>query len=155
VLDGRRDVLRFLTDPLAEDVEVIGPVRVTLHAATSAVDTDWTAKLVDVHPDGTALNVVDSIVRARYRDPSRGAQLPEPGRSHEVTIELGATAQLFAAGHRIRLDVSSSNFPRFDRNPGTGATTGSTAEADFVTAEQSVRHDPDHPSRLTLPAIGV
>lgn len=151
-LDARTDVLRFVGDALAEPVTVIGPVRLTLHAATSAADTDWTAKLVDVHPDGTALNVVDGVLRARHRDPAHPTLLPA-GEVHELVVELGAVGHRFRAGHRIRLDVSSSNFPRFDRNPGTGAPGGTTPASAFVVAHQQVRHDAAHPSRLTLPVV--
>ena len=151
-LDGRADILRFATEPLGDAFEVIGSVRLTLFAATSAVDTDWTGKLVDVYPDGRAFNVVDSIVRARLRDASHEAPL-QPDRPHEFTFELGPTAQRFAAGHRIRLDISSSNFPRFDRNPGTGGSSATAPEATFISARQSVFHDAAHPSRLTLPVF--
>lgn len=151
-LDGRTDVLRFVSEPVAADVDVVGPVRLTLFASTSAADTDWTGKLVDVYPDGRALNVVDSIVRARYREPGREALL-EPDRPHEFVLELGSTAQRFAAGHRIRLDVSSSNFPKFDRNPGTGGSSATTPESAFVEARQAIFHDPRNPSRLELPVV--
>ncbi|SFK19500.1 CocE/NonD family hydrolase [Cellulomonas sp. KH9] len=151
-LDARTDVLRFVGDPLPAPVRVIGTVRLTLHAATSAADTDWTAKLVDVHPDGTALNLVDGILRASRQDPAHPALLT-PDEPHELVVELGAVGHEFAAGHRIRLDVSSSSFPRFDRNPGTGAPAASVAEADFVVAHQRVLHDAAHLSRLTLPVV--
>ena len=151
-LDARTDVLRFVGDPLDAPLTVLGPVRLTLHAATSAADTDWTAKLVDVHPDGTALNIADGILRARHRDPAHPALLP-PDVPHELVVELGAVGHRFRPGHRVRLDVSSSNFPRFDRNPGTGAPAASVAETDYVTAQQQVLHDAAHPSRLTLPVL--
>jgi putative CocE/NonD family hydrolase len=153
-VEARPDVLSFTSEPLSEDLEVTGPVSVTLHAATSAADTDFTAKLVDVWPDGRALSVVDGIVRARYRDAGgRRASPVTPGEVHEYTIDLVATSQVFKAGHRLRVDIASSNFPCFDRNPGNGAPAATATEADFVVAEQTVVHDGDHPSYLTLPVI--
>ena len=151
-LDARTDVLRFVGEPLSAPLRVVGTVRLTLHAATSAADTDWTAKLVDVHPDGTALNLVDGVLRASRRDPAR-PELLTPDEPHELVVELGAVGHELAVGHRLRLDVSSSNFPRFDRNPGTGAPAATVAEADFVVAHQQVLHDATHRSRLTLPVV--
>lgn len=144
VLDGRTDVLRFVTDPLDAPLTVIGPVSLTLHAATSAASTDWTGKLVDVHPDGRAYNVVDGVVRVREA---------QPGQVHAARLGLAATAYTFLPGHRIRLDVASSSFPRYDRNPGTGGTSGDTPESAFVTAEQTVFLDALRPSWLSLPVV--
>jgi uncharacterized protein len=138
---------------LAEDLEVTGPVSVTLHAATSAADTDFTAKLVDVWPDGRALCVVDGIVRARYRTGSDKASPVTPGEVYEYTIDLIATSQVFQAGHRLRVEIASSNFPCFDRNPGNGAPAATATEEDFVVAEQTVFHDSSRPSYITLPVI--
>lgn len=152
-VEARPDVCSFTSEALAEDLEVTGPVSVTLHAATSAADTDFAAKLVDVWPDGRALNVVDGIVRARYRDGTGTANPITPGEVNEYTIDLIATSQVFKAGHRLRVDVASANFPCFDRNPGNGAPTGAATEQDFTVAEQTVRHDRDHPSSITLPVI--
>jgi len=152
-VESRPDVLSFTSDALTEDVEVTGPVRVTLHAATSAADTDFTAKLVDVWPDGRALGVTDGIVRARYRDGSGRAAPITPGQVYQYTIDLIATSQVFKAGHRVRVDVASSNFPCFDRNPGNGAPAATATETDFVVAEQTVYHDSRHPSYITLPVI--
>jgi putative CocE/NonD family hydrolase len=152
-LDGWPDVLRFVGEPLVDPIEIVGPLSVTLFAATSAVDTDWTAKLIDVHPDGTALNVVDGIVRARLRDPAKGERLLPADSPHEFCIDLGPTALLVKEGHRIRLDISSSNFPRFDRNPGTGKSAAVTPAAEFIVAHQTVFHDASHPSRLTLSVL--
>ena len=152
-VEARADVLSFTSELLATDVEVTGPVSVTLHAATSAADTDFTAKLVDVWPDGRALGVADGIVRARYRDGSGRARPVTPGQICEYTISLVATSQLFMAGHRIRVDVSSSNFPCFDRNPGNGTPAATATEDDFVVAEQTICHDSGHPSYITLPVI--
>ena len=152
-IEARADVLSFTSGRLTTDVEVTGPVTVTLHAATSAVDTDFTAKLVDVWPDGRALGVTDGIVRASYRDGTGRAAPIAAGEIYEYTIDLVATSQLFAAGHRIRVDISSSNFPCYDRNPGNGAPAAAATADDFVIAEQTVFHDAGHPSFITLPVI--
>ncbi|HEY2505284.1 MAG TPA: CocE/NonD family hydrolase, partial [Streptosporangiaceae bacterium] len=152
-VEARPDVLSFTSAALEDDLEVTGPLSVTLHAATSATDTDFTAKLVDVWPDGRALGLADGIVRARY---ALGPQAPSPvtpGEVYEYTIDLIATSQVFKAGHRIRVDVSSSNFPCFDRNPGNGAPVATYTEADFVIAEQTIWHDAARPSYITLPII--
>lgn len=152
-VEARSDVLTFTSAPLTEDLEVTGPVSVTLHAATSAADTDFTAKLVDVWPDGRALGVVDGVVRARYRDGSGLANPVSPGQPYEYTIDLIATSQVFKAGHRVQVDISSSNFPCFDRNPGNGAPAATATEGDFVVADQTVFHDDARSSYITLPVI--
>ena len=150
-IEARRDVLVYTTGPLERDLEVTGPLSVTLWIASSARDTDFTAKLVDVHPDGTARAINDGIVRARYRRSKAKPELLTPGEPTEITIDVGATSNVFLAGHRIRLDISSSNFPRFDRNPNTGGTFGE--EGKLLRAIQTVFHDAQHPSRLVLPVI--
>jgi putative CocE/NonD family hydrolase len=152
-VEARPDVLTFTSDKLTDALEVTGPVTVTLYAATSATDTDFTAKLVDVHPDGRALNVVDGIVRARYRDGTGRPSPITPGQIHEYRIDLVATSQVFKPGHRLRVEIASSNFPCFDRNPGNGALAATGTAEDFVVAEQSIFHDRDHPSHITLPVI--
>jgi putative CocE/NonD family hydrolase len=152
-VEARPDVLSFTSEVLTEDLEVTGPVSVTLHAATSAADTDFTAKLVDVWPDGRALCVVDGIVRARYRDGGDKATPVTPGEVYEYSIDLIATSQVFKPGHRLRVDIASANFPCFDRNPGDGTPAATATEADFVVAEQTVCHDSARPSYLTLPVI--
>ncbi|MBL8989057.1 MAG: CocE/NonD family hydrolase, partial [Gemmatimonadetes bacterium] len=126
-------------------------VTLELWIASSAPDTDFTGRLVDVFPDGTARALTDGILRARYRGGKTNPTLLEPGTPTRLTIELGATSNLFRVGHRIRLEVSSSNFPRYDRNPNTGAAFGQTA--DLVPARQTVFHDRARPSRLILPVI--
>jgi putative CocE/NonD family hydrolase len=146
-------VLSFTSAELTEDLEVTGPVTVTLYAATSAADTDFAAKLVDVRPDGRALIVVDGIVRARYRDGTGRPSPITPGEVYEYTIDLIATSQVFKAGHRLRVDIASANFPQFDRNPGNGAPAATATEEDFVVQHQTVFHDRDHPSHITLPVI--
>jgi putative CocE/NonD family hydrolase len=134
-------------------MEVTGPIELVLFASSSALDTDFTGKLVDVHPDGRAEHLTDGILRARYRNsPSRPEPL-EPGEVYELHIDLWATANVFTAGHRIRLDVSSSNFPRFDRNTNTNGTISSDGEGDLVVAENRVFHDAERPSHVILPVI--
>jgi uncharacterized protein len=156
-LAARGDVLVFQTDPLAEPVEVTGPITVRLWASSSAVDTDFTAKLVDVYPpsedypEGFAMNLADGIIRARYRVSRERAELLSPGRLYEFEIDLWATSNLFARGHRIRLDISSSNFPRFDVNPNTGERINFHTHR--VSVVNRVYHDPEHPSRVILPVV--
>ena len=154
-LDDRRDILRFQSAPLEQDLEVTGQVFVHLFASSSARDTDFTAKLIDVHPNGAAYNLCDGILRGRYRE-SLGEQTPmEPGEPYEFLIDLWSTSNLFREGHRIRLDISSSNFPRFDANPNTGESplpAGDPGQR-AVTAQNSVHFGRDHPSRVVLPVI--
>ena len=152
-LDGRTDILRFTSTPLAADLEVTGALSVVLHAATDCVDTDWTAKLVDVHPDGAALNVADGILRARYRNGFEAAELLTPGQPYEYVIDLAATSQVFKAGHALRVDIASTNFPRFDRNPGNGVVPAEATEDDLTVQHQTVFHDAARPSRIVLPVI--
>ena len=150
-IEARRDVLVYSSQPLEEDLEVTGPLVVTLYAASSARDTDFTAKLVDVYPDGRALNLADGIVRARYRESSREPSLLESGQIYRFQIDLVATSNVFKQGHRVRLEISSSNFPRFDRNLNTGKPLG--RDSAMLTARQRVFHDPEHPSHILLPII--
>jgi uncharacterized protein len=149
--ERRQDVLVYSTPPLKKSVEVVGPIRVILYAATSARDTDFTAKLVDVLPGGEARNLTDGILRMRYRDSVEMPQPVKPGEVYKLTIEAGATANLFEKGHRIRLEISSSNFPRFDRNPNTGAPVAE--ETRLVKASQTIYHDRLRPSQLVLPVV--
>ena len=150
-IEERADVLVYTTPVLERDIEVTGPITVTLYAATSAVDTDFTGKLVDVHPDGYARNLTDGIIRGRYRESRKKGTLLQPGEVYEFTIDLWATSNVFKAGHRIRLEVASSNFPRFDRNPQTGEA--SAAAARLEPALQRVFHDEVRPSYVVLPII--
>jgi putative CocE/NonD family hydrolase len=152
-VEARPDVLCYTSEPLAADLEVIGPLQLVLHASSSAPDTDFTGKLVDVWPDGRAYNVADGILRARYRDSFSEPTLLEPERVYELVIDLVATAMVFAAGHRIRLEVSSSNFPRFDRNTNTGGVIATEDEVDLRQAVNRIHHGGAHPSRLVLPVI--
>ena len=156
-LAARGDVLVFETEPLEQDMEVTGPVTVGLWVSSSAPDTDFTAKLVDVYPPsddfphGFAMNVADGIVRARYRNSLEQAEFMEPGNVYEVEIDLAATSNLFQAGHRIRLDISSSNFPRFDVNPNTGERVNFHTHQEV--ARNRIYHDPEHPSHVVLPIV--
>jgi uncharacterized protein len=150
-IERRDDVLVYVTAPLAEETEVTGPIRVELYAASSAPDTDFMAKLVDVHPSGFAQRLCDGMVRARFREGMDRPSLVEPGRVYKYTIDCWNTAQVFKAGHRIGLEFASSAFPKYDRNPNTGAVLGQTA--DLAVADQRICHDADHPSALILPII--
>ena len=151
-VESRPDVICFTSPELTEPVVVHGPVRVELWASSSAVDTDFTAKLVDVAPDGFAANLADGIVRARYRDSPRIRSAPlTPGAVTPFAIDLWDLAHTFLPGHRIRVEISSSNFPRFDRNMNTGRELGADGPDDAIRAEQEIHHDADHPSALVLP----
>ena len=151
-VEQRPDVLVYTSAPLDTDVEVTGPVRAVLYVSSSAADTDFTAKLVDVYPDGQARLITDGILRLRYRN-----SLEQPGGAlhpkevYQIIVDAGVTSNVFLAGHRIRLEVSSSNFPRFDRNPNTGRPVAT--ETEFRTARQTVYHDGDRPSHLLLPVV--
>lgn len=150
-VEERRDVLVYTTPPLSQDMEAAGTIEVHLFASSSTRDTDWTAKLVDVAPDGFAMNLTDGILRARYRDSFARPEFLTPGRVYDFKIEAGYTDDVFLEGHRIRLEISSSNFPTFSRN----TNTGNEPEKDtrFVKAEQAVYHDGSHASYLQLPLI--
>jgi putative CocE/NonD family hydrolase len=149
--ENRNDVLVFTSEELKADLEVTGPVKVILYAASSASDTDWTAKLVDVHPDGRPINLCDGIMRARYRQSLLNPALIQPGKIYRYEIDLWVTSNVFLAGHKLRVEISSSNFPRFDRNPNTGADFGKNAE--IIKATQTIYHDMEHPSHILLPVI--
>jgi putative CocE/NonD family hydrolase len=140
-IEERQDVLVYTAAPLEEDLEVTGQVKLVLHVSTTAAHTDFTAKLVDVFADGSAYNVCDGILRRAYGDEAPG----------EITLDLWPTSRLFRKGHRIRLEVSSSNFPRFDRNPNTGKPIAT--ETQTQVARQTIYHDLANPSRLILPVI--
>ncbi len=150
-VEDRQDVLVYTSDPMERDMEITGPISVRLFAASSAVDTDFTAKLVDVRPDGYAQNLQDGIVRARYRTSAAESTQITPGQVYEYTIDLWATSHVVRAGHCIRVDISSSNFPRFDRNPNTGAPIGEDSRLE--SARQEVHHSGAHPSHIILPII--
>ena len=149
--ETRSDVLVFSTPPLTEDTEVTGFISLELYASTSAVDTDFTALLVDVDANGYARFLTDGIVRARYRESTKQASAITPGKIYKYTIDMWATANVFKAGHRIRLYVSSSNFPRFDRNLNTGEDILGATKS--LKAHQIIYHDREHSSALILPVI--
>jgi putative CocE/NonD family hydrolase len=150
-IEDRPDVLVYSTPALERDVVVIGPVEATIWAASSAVDTDWVVKLVDVAPDGRVDRLCEGMVRARYRHSHASPSPLEPERVYEYRIELGPVGNRFRAGHRIRVEVASASFPQFDRNMNTGGRFG--VEASGVPASQRVLHDADHPSYVVLPIV--
>lgn len=158
-LKARRDVLVFQTEPLEADVVVAGPIEVVLHVSSSAVDTDFTAKLVDVYPPssdfpaGFDMNISDALLRASYREERRSRELIEPGRVYRLTLRPFATANVFKRGHRIRIDVSSSNFPRFDVNPNSGEPLGRHRRS--VVADNTVYHDASRASHVVLPLLAT
>ena len=150
-VEMRADVLCYTSAALPADLEVTGPIRVVLFAATDGPDTDWTAKLVDVWPSGYAMNLCDGILRARYRQGFTAPRMLEPGKVEEFEIQVGVTGNLFRRGHRIRLEISSSNFPRFDRNLNTGGHP--TRDRAIRQARQRVEHCRRWPSHIVLPVI--
>jgi uncharacterized protein len=150
-VEERSDVLVYTSEPLEQPLEITGPVTVALWASSSAVDTDFTAKLVDVRPDGYAQNLVDGIIRARYRDSASDPQLMDAGKPYLFNIDLWAASNVFLRGHRIRLEISSSNFPRFDRNLNTGEKFGEGSKP--IAAQQKVFHERAMPSHVLLPVI--
>jgi len=156
-LSSRQDVLVFQTEPLREPVEVTGPLTAKLWVSSSATDTDITVKLIDVYPsnpdypEGYAMNVSDSILRLRYRNSRERAEFMQPGEVYPIEITMYGTSNVFNAGHRIRLDISSSNFPRFDVNPNTGEPLGRNTHTQV--AITMIHHDREHPSHIVLPLI--
>ena len=150
-IEGRQDVLVYTSEPLQEPLEVTGPVKVVLYASSNAPDTDFVAKLVDVHPDGSSYNMAEGIIRARYRESLSRPVPMTPGEVYRFEIDLVGTSVEFRKGHRIRVHVTSSHFPQFDRNPNTGAPFGTTAELRI--AEQTIYHDAERPSHVLLPVI--
>ncbi len=149
--ESRDDVLVYSTAPFANDVEVTGPVSVQLYAKSTAVDTDFTGKLIDVWPNGFAQNLTEGILRARYRASQSIPELLNPGQVYNLTLDLWSTSNVFRQGHRLRLEVSSSNFPRFDRNMNTGEKA--SAATRWMSATNTVLHDADHQSALILPVV--
>ncbi len=150
-VERRRDVLVYTSRPRQSDLEVTGPVRVVLYVATSVTDTDFTAKLIDVSPGGRAVNLTDGILRLRYRASTEKPVLAKPGEIYRIVIEAGPTSAVFRKGHSVRLEISSSNFPRFARNPNSGRSIAE--ETEVRTARQTVYHDREHPSHLWLPVM--
>ncbi len=153
MLRHRRDILVYQSEPLAEDLEVTGYPVLRLHAASDAPDTDFTVKLIDVHPDGFAQNLCYGFQRTRFRNGlDAEPELLVPGRVYEFVLRLLPTSNVFKAGHRIRVDISSSDYPNHDRNHNTGADDWQDAE--LRVARQTMFHDAARPSRITLPVIG-
>jgi hypothetical protein len=149
--EARDDVLVYTTDAFTRDTEVTGAVTLDVFVKSSAVDTDFTGKLVDVWPNGFAQNLTEGILRASYRDSQSKPELLNPGQIYQLTISLWSTSNVFLKGHRLRLEVSSSNFPRFDRNLNTGRS--GEFETHWTTATNTILHDTDHPSALVLPMV--
>jgi putative CocE/NonD family hydrolase len=150
-VEARQDVLVYTSEPLAEELEITGPLTMKLYAASSATDTDFTAKLVDVWPNGYAQNLQDGIIRARYRSSKTHPTLLTPDEICEYTIDLWATSHVVKPGHRLRVEISSSNFPHYDRNLNTGGPL--FKENNFKRATQSIFHDAAHASHIILPII--
>ncbi|HVA00224.1 MAG TPA: CocE/NonD family hydrolase, partial [Terriglobia bacterium] len=149
--EARPDVLVYTTPAFKQNFEVTGPVHLELYASSSAVDTDFTGKLVDVWPNGFAQNLTEGIIRARYRDSQTEPEFMNPGQVYKFTIDLWSTSNVFLAGHKLRLEISSSNFPRFDRNPNTGADPETATR--WAKATNTVYHDRAHPSYVVLPVV--
>ena len=152
-VESRNDVLVYSTSPLANDLEVTGPVTLEFYAKSSAVDTDFTGKLVDVSPNGFAQNLTEGIIRARDRDSQEKPELLNAGQIYKIKLDLWATSNVFHKGHVLRLEVSSSNFPRFDRSPNTGTDVNSAQQ--FIPATNTIYHDDQHPSALILPIVAA
>ncbi|HIM46546.1 MAG TPA: CocE/NonD family hydrolase [Alphaproteobacteria bacterium] len=152
-VETRNDVLVFTSAPLAQDVAVIGPVDATLYAASSADDTDFTVKLVDVYPDGRAINIVDAIQRASHRESSEKPSAIKPGKVYEYSFRVGSTAIRFAKGHRIRVEIASSNFPTFERHLNKFRKKMDGGYYDGFVATQRFFHDSQRPSHITLPLV--
>jgi uncharacterized protein len=152
-VEARPDVVCYTSSALERDTEITGPVKLILYVRSSARDTDFTGKLVDVSPDGRAMILTDGILRARYRESFSAPKLLTPREVYRLEIDLVATANVFRKGHQIRLEVSSSNFPRFDRNTNSGGIIARETEANFIIAVNEILHDAEHPSHLMLPFI--
>lgn len=150
-VEDRKDILAYSTPAFTQDTEVTGPVTLDLYASTSAVDTDFTAKLVDVWPNGFAQNLTEGILRLRYRNSQEAPELAKPGEIYHLKIDVWSTSNVFLVGHRLRLEISSSNSPRFDRNLNTGEDQAHATH--LVTATNTIYHDRQHPSALILPII--
>jgi putative CocE/NonD family hydrolase len=149
--EARPDVLLFTSEPLPDPLQLIGRLRLVAWVAAQTPDTDVVARLCDVHPNGRSYNVADGILRLRFRQGLDRESLLVPGEVYRVEVDLWSTAHVFLAGHRLRLQVCASDFPRYDRNPGTGQTS---ADVDRVLPQRNLLfHDPEHPSHLVLPVV--
>jgi hypothetical protein len=150
-IEWRKDILVYTSDYAEQELEVTGPVKIVLYASSDAVDTDFVVKLIDVHPDGRSIGMAEGVVRARYRESLSKPQLLEPGKVYTFTIDLIGTSHVFLPGHRIRVDVTSSHFPQYDRNPNIGEPFGQTATVKV--ARQAVYHTASQPSHVVLPVV--
>ncbi|HML17727.1 MAG TPA: CocE/NonD family hydrolase, partial [Bryobacteraceae bacterium] len=151
-MEARNDILVYSSEVLTEGIEVSGPITATLYVSSDAKDTDFTVKLIDVYPDGTAYNLDETIQRARYRDGyDKPAVMMEPGKVYKVALSPMTTSNYFPAGHRVRIEVSSSNFPRFDRNLNTGGNNYD--EVKGVVAHNQVHHSAEYPSKVELTVV--
>ncbi len=152
-IEDRKDILVYTSQPFTQPLAIAGPVKMKLFASTDGTDTDWVVKLVDVHPNGFAMNIAEGILRARYRKGTNNMELLKPGEVYEFEVDLVGTANVFLPGHRIRLDITSSHFPQFDRNPNTGDIFGSTSR--MRVAKQTIFHTAARPSHILLPVVPV
>ena len=150
-VESSAGVLVYSSEPLKAPLAIAGPVKLKLYASTDGPDTDWAAKLVDVYPDGFAMNIAEGILRARFRQGLDRMELLKPNQVYEFDVDMVGTANVFQVGHRIRVDVTSSNFPQFDRNPNTGADLGASDE--MRVAKQTVFHSAERPSQIVLPVV--
>jgi putative CocE/NonD family hydrolase len=152
-IENRKDILVYTSQPLNQSLAIAGPVKMKLFASTDGPDTDWVVKLVDVYPDGFAMNIAEGILRARYRKGTDKMELLKPGEVYEFEIDLVGTANVFLPGHRIRVDVTSSHYPQFDRNPNTGDPFGSSSRVRI--AKQTIFHTAQRSSHIVLPVVPV
>ena len=151
-VEARADVLVYTSEPLTKAMNVTGSVRVTLFVSSDAKDTDFMIKLIDVYPDGRAYNVDDSMQRVRYRDGYDKEVFMEEGKVYELEVSPMTTSNVFLPGHRMRLEVSSSNFPRFARNLNTGGNNFD--ESKGIVAHNTIHHSKEYPSQIRLPIVG-
>jgi putative CocE/NonD family hydrolase len=151
-IERRDDVLVYSTPPLGSNLDVTGPVTVKLFASSSARDTDFWAQLTDVFPNGYSMHLTEGIIRGRYRNSLEKQELLDPEAVYEFNIDLWVTSNMFQAEHRIRLDLSSSSFPKYDRNPNTGNEFGK--DTAMIVAEQKIYHNAKYASHITLPIVG-
>ncbi|MCI0390514.1 MAG: CocE/NonD family hydrolase [Acidobacteria bacterium] len=151
VIESRKDILVYTSAPLDQPLAIAGPVKMKLFASTDGPDTDWVVKLIDVHPNGFSMNIAEGILRARYRKGADKVELLKPNEVYEFEIDLVGTANVFLAGHRIRVDVTSSHFPQFDRNPNTGEAFG--VSSNVRVAKQTIYHTTARPSHIVLPVV--
>jgi putative CocE/NonD family hydrolase len=150
-IESRKDVLVYTSEPLKAALAIAGPVKMKLFAATDGRDTDWMVKLVNVHPNGFSMNIAEGILRARFRNGMDKMELLQPNQVYEFDVDMAGTANVFQPGHRIRVDITSSNFPQFDRNPNTGEDLGASSK--LRVAAQTVHHGGARASHIVLPVV--